>query len=360
MPTTTTEIEIIAPSDFHHHLRDESDPDHGSGMLSLTCRFAAIQFQKVVVMPNLKPPIRTVDEAFTYRNKILDCLKKLDCYFEPLMTLYLTDMTSAAEIRKAKECGFVHAVKLYPAGATTNSEFGVTSLTRVESALSALEEVGLPLLLHGEVTDGSVDLFDREKVFIDTVLSPLIEKYPNLKVVLEHITTEGSRAFIWYIFVVITLHYIFSAKFTTDAVKFVESVGPNISATITAHHLLYNRNAIFTGGICPHMYCLPVLKRERHRLALLTAATSGNPKFFLGTDSAPHSVSSKESSCGCAGIFTGHAAIELYAEAFDTVGSLDKLENFASIFGPTFYGIEVRDPDYFSSDFLNIALKTTF
>jgi dihydroorotase len=254
-----------------------------------------------------------VTEAAAYRDRILAVLPD-EMAFEPLMTLYLTDNTSPEEIFKARESGFVHAVKYYPAGATTNSDSGVTDIHRVEDALAAMEEAGLPLLLHGEVTDPQIDLFDREAVFIEQVLEPLLQRRPGLRVVLEHITT--SRA-----------------------VKFVTAAPANVGATITVHHLLYNRNAMFKGGIRPHYYCLPVLKRESHREALVSAATSGNPKFFLGTDSAPHATSAKETACGCAGIYTAHAAIELYAEAFEAAGALDRLEAFASHFGPDFYGL---------------------
>jgi dihydroorotase len=234
--------------------------------------------------------------------------------FEPLMTLYLTDNTSPEEILKAKASGFVHAVKYYPAGATTHSDSGVTDIRRVDEALEAMQEAEMPLLVHGEVTDPGVDVFDREAVFIERILAPLLQRLPRLKVVLEHITTR-------------------------QAAEFVAAAPPNVGATITVHHLLYNRNAMFLGGIRPHYYCLPVLKREAHREALVTAATSGNHKFFLGTDSAPHATHAKESACGCAGIYTAHAAIELYAEAFEAAGAIDKLEGFASHFGPDFYGL---------------------
>jgi dihydroorotase len=264
-------------------------------------------------MPNLKPPVRTVPDAAAYRERILSALPP-GLAFEPLMTLYLTDNTSPEEIRKAKASGFVHAVKYYPAGATTNSDSGVTDIRRVDAALEAMEEEGLPLLLHGEVTDPDVDLFDREAVFIERILAPLLKRLPRLRIVLEHITTS-------------------------QAAEFVGAAPANVAATITAHHLLYNRNAMFQGGIRPHYYCLPVLKRETHREALVAAATSGNPKFFLGTDSAPHVTSAKEAACGCAGIYTAHAAIELYAEAFDAADALDELEAFASHFGPDFYGL---------------------
>ena len=232
------------------------------------------------------------------------------------MTLYLTDITSSEDIIRAKQSNIVYGCKLYPAGATTNSEFGVSKMENIKDVLHTMSEVGLPLLIHGEVTDANVDVFDKEKEFIETILKPLIIEFPTLKIVMEHITTA-------------------------EAVRFVAECGDNVAATITAHHLLYNRNDIFKGGISPHMYCLPILKREKHRQALLLAATSGNRKFFLGTDSAPHAINTKESYCGCAGIFTGHAPLELYAEAFDSAGALDKLEGFASIFGAEFYGLPV-------------------
>ena len=297
---------LTRPDDWHVHLRDDD-------MLAAVLPDTARRFARAIVMPNLKPPVRTVAEAASYRARILAALPE-GLAFEPLMTLYLTDNTSPEEIRKAKATGFVHAVKYYPAGATTNSDSGVTDIRRVDAALEAMQEQGLPLLLHGEVTDPDVDLFDREAVFIERILSPLLQRLPRLRVVLEHITTR-------------------------QAAEFVSDAPANVGATITAHHLLYNRNAMFQGGIRPHYYCLPVLKRETHREALVAAATSGNPKFFLGTDSAPHATSAKEAACGCAGIYTAHAAIELYAEAFDAADALDKLEGFSSHFGPDFYGL---------------------
>jgi dihydroorotase len=262
-------------------------------------------------MPNLKLPVTTAVQALAYRARILAALPA-DADFTPLMTLYLTDHTSAQEIDKAHTSGFVHAVKLYPAGATTNSAAGVTDLAHCRAVLARMQDIGMPLLVHGEAADPAVDVFDREAVFIDSVLSPLLHDFPALRLVFEHITTK-------------------------DAVDFVTAAGANVGATITAHHLLLNRNAIFAGGIRPHHYCLPVLKREAHRQALLAAATSGNPKFFLGSDSAPHSRSTKESACGCAGCYTAHAGIELYAEAFAAAGALDRLEGFASQYGPDFY-----------------------
>jgi dihydroorotase len=297
-------LTITRPDDWHVHLRD-------GDMLAAVLPDTARRFARAIVMPNLKPPVRTVDDAAAYRERIMAALPA-GLTFEPLMTLYLTDNTSPDEIRKAKASGFVHAVKYYPAGATTNSDSGVTDIRRVDAALAAMEEVDLPLLLHGEVTDPDIDVFDREAVFIETILAPLLQRVPRLRVVLEHITTR-------------------------QAADFVTAAPANVGATITVHHLLYNRNAMFQGGIRPHYYCLPVLKRENHREALVAAATSGNPKFFLGTDSAPHETSAKESSCGCAGVYTAHAAIELYAEVFEAAGALDRLENFASRFGPDFY-----------------------
>lgn len=273
----------------------------------------ARQFARAIVMPNLRPPVTTTAQAFEYHSRILAALPK-GMKFEPLMTLYLTDKTSADEVRKAKQSGIVHAVKLYPAGATTNSDAGVTDLRKTYAALEEMQNCGMPLLVHGEVTDSNIDIFDREAVFIERVLQPLLKDLPNLRVVFEHITTK-------------------------DAAQFVESAADNIAATITAHHLLYNRNAMLVGGIRPHFYCLPVLKRETHREALVKAATSGNKKFFLGTDSAPHAQHTKENACGCAGCYTAHAAIELYAEAFDNAGAMSKLEGFASFYGADYYGL---------------------
>jgi len=276
-------------------------------------RDSARQFARAIVMPNLKPPVVTTALAAEYRQRILAALPE-GTAFEPLMTLYLTDRTSAAEIACAKASGIVHAAKYYPAGATTNSDSGVTDIRRCDETLEAMSKLGLPLLVHGEVTDPIVDVFDREAVFVERTLAPLTQRFPRLKIVLEHITTE-------------------------EGVAFVEQAPPNIAATITAHHLLLNRNALFQGGIRPHFYCLPVLKRERHRQALLRAATSGNPKFFLGTDSAPHARHTKENECGCAGVYTAHSAIELYAEAFDVANALNRLEAFASFYGADFYGL---------------------
>lgn len=297
-------LTITRPDDWHLHLRDDE-------ALKAVLPHTARQFARAIVMPNLKPPVTTVAQAAAYHDRILAALPA-GMVFEPLMTLYLTDNTPAAEIRAAVESGFVKAVKLYPAGATTNSDAGVTDLARCDAALAEMERLGLPLLVHGEVTDPEIDLFDREAVFIERVLSPLLARRPGLRVVMEHITTK-------------------------DAADFVAAAGANVGATITAHHLLYNRNAIFQGGVRPHWYCLPVLKRETHREALVRAAVSGNPKFFLGTDSAPHARGAKEAACGCAGCYTANAALELYAEAFEVAGALDRLEGFASHFGPDFY-----------------------
>ncbi len=299
-------LTLTRPDDWHLHLRD-------GAMLAAVLPDTARRFGRAIVMPNLKPPVRTVADANAYRERILAALPA-GMAFEPLMTLYLTDNTDPAEIARAKASGFVQAVKYYPAGATTNSDSGVTDIRKVDAVLEAMEEAGLPLLLHGEVTDPEVDVFDREAVFIDRILAPLLQRLPRLKIVLEHITTR-------------------------QAAEFVTAAPANVAATVTAHHLLYNRNAMFQGGIRPHYYCLPVLKRETHRAALIEAATGGNPKFFLGTDSAPHPKGAKECACGCAGIYTAHAALELYAEAFDGAGALDRLEAFASFHGPDFYGL---------------------
>ncbi len=299
-------ISLTRPDDWHLHLRDGE-------ALAAVLPHTARQFARAIVMPNLKPPVTTVEQAAAYRARILAALPA-GMAFEPLMTLYLTDNTPASEIARAVASGFVKAVKLYPAGATTNSDAGLTAIDKAYDTLAEMERLGLPLLVHGEVTDPAVDLFDLEKMFIDTVLQPLTERFPKLKVVMEHITTQ-------------------------DAAEFVAAAPSTVAATITAHHLLYNRNAIFLGGVRPHWYCLPVLKRETHREALVAAATSGNPKFFLGTDSAPHAKMTKEAACGCAGCYTAYAAIELYAEAFEQVGALDKLEGFASFHGPDWYGL---------------------
>lgn len=301
-----TELTLTRPDDWHLHLRD------GDG-LKAVLPDTAKQFARAIVMPNLRPPVTTAEAALAYYQRIKQALPA-GLTFEPLMTLYLTDNTPAQEIVAARASGVVQAVKLYPAGATTNSDSGVTSLHKCAGALAEMEKQGMPLLIHGEVTDGEVDVFDREKVFIERHLQPLLKDFPGLKVVFEHITTQDAAAFV--------------------------AAGPaNLAATITAHHLLMNRNAMFSGGMRPHHYCLPVLKRETHRLALVQAAISGSGKFFLGTDSAPHPKSAKEASCGCAGMYTAHAAIELYAEAFEEAGALDQLQGFASEFGADFYGL---------------------
>jgi dihydroorotase len=301
-----TSISITRPDDMHLHLRD------GDALKSVVPHTVRC-FARAIVMPNLRPPVTTTAMAAEYRQRVLAALPA-GTKFEPLMTLYLTDNTAPDEIVRAKQSGIVHAVKYYPAGATTNSDSGVTDIRRVDAALAAMETAGMPLLVHGEVTTQTVDVFDRERVFLDDVLAPLVDRFPRLKLVVEHITTR-------------------------DAVHFVLSMPSRVAATITAHHLLLNRNALFNGGIRPHHYCLPILKRESHREALLEAAVSGNPKFFLGTDSAPHARSTKECALGCAGMYTAHAGIELYAEAFAANGCLDRLEAFASHFGADFYGL---------------------
>lgn len=304
-------LTIKRPDDLHLHVRD------GTAMASVLAD-SARRFGRAVIMPNLQPPVRTTQQALHYRERILAALPE-GSTFEPLMTLYLTDDTPPEEIARAKLSGRVAGVKLYPAGATTHSDAGVTRISRCFHALERMQEVGMPLLVHGESTDPAIDVFDRERAFLEETLGPTLERFPRLKVVLEHITTR-------------------------DAVQYVEVTGENVAATITAHHLLMNRNALFLGGIRPHHYCLPVLKREEHREALVEAATSGNPKFFLGTDSAPHARTAKEAACGCAGIYTAHAAIELYAVAFEEAGALERLEGFASRHGARFYGLpENRD-----------------
>jgi dihydroorotase len=302
MPESLT---IGRPDDWHVHLRDAQ-------AMAQAVRATARQFARAIVMPNLKAPVVSVAQAQAYRGRILAAAKGLA--FEPLMTLYLTDDTPAAEIAKAKAAGFVKAVKYYPAGATTHSASGVTDIRKCYEALEAMQEAAMPLLVHGEVTDPDVDVFDRETVFLDRVLAPLVRRFPALKVVVEHITTR-------------------------EAAAFVEGAPATVAATVTAHHLLLNRNALFAGGLRPHHYCLPVLKREPHRRALVKAATSGNPKFFLGSDTAPHARAEKECACGAAGIYTAHAALELYAEAFEAAGALERLEAFASHFGADFYGL---------------------
>ncbi|MDP1978790.1 dihydroorotase [Undibacterium sp.] len=306
-PTSSTspqQITITRPDDWHLHVRD------GAALASVLPHTAA-QFARAIIMPNLKPPVTTTEQAAAYRERILAALPA-GMSFEPLMTLYLTNNTPPDEIRRAKDSGFVHAVKLYPAGATTNSDAGVTDLKNCYKTLETMQEVGMPFLVHGEVTDAEIDLFDREAVFIDRVMQPLRKDMPELKVVFEHITTSDAAAYV------------------------AQSGGP-IAATITPHHLLYNRNEIFKGGIRPHYYCLPVLKRETHRQALVKAAISGSKRFFLGTDSAPHAKGLKEHACGCAGCYTALHAMELYAQAFEQAGKLDQLEAFASFNGPDFY-----------------------
>jgi dihydroorotase len=304
--TQVAEIRIARPDDWHLHVRD-------GDVLADALAHTARCFGRAILMPNLKPPVVDTAKALAYRARILAALPP-DSDFQPLMTLYLTDETTPAEIAKAKASGEVFACKLYPAGATTNSENGVTDLIGRYPVFEAMQREGLPLLVHGEVTDAQVDIFDREQRFIDERLEPIVRHFPELKVVFEHVTTA-------------------------EAVDFVRAGPPTLGATITPHHLLYNRNAMLAGGIRPHLYCLPVLKRERHRLALVSAATGGDPRFFLGTDSAPHPIGDKETACGCAGAFSAHAAIELYAEVFEQAGALDRLEAFASHHGADFYGL---------------------
>lgn len=310
MTVVMNELVLRQPDDWHIHLRDDA-------ALAVTVPHVARQFARAIIMPNLRPPVTTVAAAQAYRDRIL-AARPAGSAFEPLMTLYLTDTTLPEEIAKAKAAGFVKAVKLYPAGATTNSDSGVTDIQKTYPAIAEMAAQGVPLLVHGEVTDHDIDLFDREAVFIERVLKPLLHKFPDLRVVFEHITTA-------------------------DAASFVQSAGSNVAATVTAHHLLYNRNALFEGGVRPHYYCLPVLKREQHREALVAAATSGSPQFFLGTDSAPHARLTKEASCGCAGCYTAGEAMEMYATVFDQVGALDKLEGFASLHGPAFYRLPVNE-----------------
>ncbi len=305
-PAAMNAITLTRPDDMHLHLRDGAEL---AAVLPETTRC----FARAIVMPNLAVPVTTVPQALAYRERILKCVPT-GARFVPLMTLYLTDTTSPAEIRQARDSGVVFGVKLYPAGATTNSASGVTDIARTYAALEAMAETGLPLLVHGEVTDPAVDVFDREAVFIDRVLAPLTARFPALRVVFEHVTTR-------------------------EAVEFVRAAPAHVAATITPQHLLWNRNALFRGGLRPHYYCLPVLKAETHRQALVEAAVGGEPKFFLGTDSAPHGRAAKESDCGCAGCFSAPAAIELYAQAFDAAGALARLDDFASRFGAAFYGL---------------------
>ena len=297
-------LTITRPDDLHLHVRN-------GAVLTTVIAHTARQFARAVIMPNLKPPVTTVAQALAYRNEILQAVPA-GLEFTPLMTLYLTASTTLAEIQKAAECEYVHAFKLYPAGATTNSDAGVADIKAIYPLLEAMQQHDLPLLIHGEVTDDACDIFDRERVFIDTSLTDISRNFPDLRIVVEHVTT-------------------------TEAVQFVQDAGDNIAATITPQHLLFNRNALLAGGIRPHHYCLPIIKRESHRLALVKAATGGNPKFFLGTDSAPHLTSLKETACGCAGCYSAHAALELYAEAFERADALDKLEAFASFYGADFY-----------------------
>ena len=305
MNSTAATLTLTRPDDWHLHVRD------GAAMAAVVPHTAA-QFARAIIMPNLRPPVATTAQALAYRQRILEAVPA-GAAFEPLMTLYLTDNTPPDEIARAQAAG-IPALKLYPAGATTNSDAGVTDIRKTHRTLEAMQRAGLKLLVHGEVTDPAIDLFDREAVFIDRVLIPLRRDFPALKIVFEHITTQ-------------------------EAAQYVAEAGAHTAATITAHHLLYNRNAIFLGGIRPHYYCLPVLKRERHRQALVRAATSGESRFFLGTDSAPHPAQLKEHASGCAGCYTAHAALELYAAAFEAAGALDKLEGFASFHGPDFYGL---------------------
>ena len=300
------ELTLARPDDWHLHVRDGT-------ALAAVIAHTARQFARAIIMPNLQPPVTGVEQARAYRARILAALPA-DSAFNPLMTLYLTDNTTASDIQAAAADDSVYAVKLYPAGATTHSDAGVTDISNTWAALEAMQSHGLPLLVHAEITDTVVDVFDRERVFIDRILEPLARRFPALKIVLEHVTTQ-------------------------EGVDFVQAGGSNIAATVTAHHLLLNRNAMFQGGLQPHAYCLPVLKRETHRNALVKAATGGSGKFFLGTDSAPHARERKESPCGCAGIYTAHAALELYAQAFEDAGTLDRLEGFASHFGADFYGL---------------------
>ena len=307
--TIENTLTIIRPDDWHVHLRD-------GDVLKDTVRDISRYFGRAIVMPNLVPPVTNTELAKRYHQRIMDQEPRAN--FQPLMVLYLTDSTTPEDIIEAKESGLVFAAKLYPAGATTNSSSGVTDISKMAEVFAAMQSVGMLLLIHGEVTTNDVDIFDREEVFIETTLAPLVANYPNLKIVLEHITTK-------------------------NAVDFVNNASDNVAATITVHHLMFNRNHMLVGGIRPHYFCLPVLKRNIHQHALIEAATSGSAKFFLGTDSAPHAKHAKESSCGCAGSYTAHAAIELYAEVFEQENALDKLEAFASINGPTFYQLPINN-----------------
>ena len=301
---TMNKLTLIQPDDWHLHVRN-------GVILKTVIPHTANQFARAIIMPNLNPPVLTVDQALAYRDEILQALPA-DSNFNPLMTLYLTSDLTQDEVKKAAKSEFIHAVKLYPAGATTNSDSGVSDLKGIYPILETMQQVDLPLLIHGEVTNPDCDIFDREQVFVDSSLTDIVKNFPDLRVVVEHVTTK-------------------------EAVDFVLSASNKVAATITPQHLMFNRNAILAGGIRPHHYCLPIIKREKHRQALLAAATSGNPKFFLGTDSAPHLTGAKESSCGCAGCYSAYGAIELYADVFEQAGALDKLEGFASLFGPDFY-----------------------
>lgn len=309
---TADRLILRRPDDWHVHLRD-------GAMMKAVLPFTATQFARAIVMPNLKPPVTTAADAVAYRERILAALPA-DTGFTPLMTAYLTDATDADDLEQGTRAGIFAAAKLYPANATTNSAFGVTDIARIQGVLERMEAIGLPLLIHGEVTDSAVDIFDREAVFLDRVLAPLLERFPRLKVVLEHATTREAVAFVR-----------------------AHAASGRIGATITAHHLLINRSDLFAGGIRPHLYCLPIAKREVHRQALVEAAISGEGPFFLGTDTAPHGVTAKEAACGCAGCFTAPTALELYAEAFEAAGALDRLEAFASLNGPRFYGLPVNE-----------------
>lgn len=300
------ELTLIRPDDWHLHVRD-------GAALQAVIAHSARCFGRAIIMPNLAPPVTTTEQVLAYRERIRACLPEGSA-FTPLMTLYLTDNTAVEEITRARASGYVHGVKLYPAGATTHASAGVSDIGRTHPVLAAMEELGLPLLVHAESTDPDVDVFDREAVFIERCLQPLTARFPQLRIVLEHVSTR-------------------------EGVDFVNDSAPTVAATITAHHLLLNRNAMFSGGLHPHTYCLPVLKRERHREALIAAATGGSGRFFLGTDSAPHAREAKESACGCAGIYSAHAALELYAQVFEEAGALDRLEGFASRHGPDFYGL---------------------
>lgn len=300
------EITITRPDDFHLHLRD-------GAQLASVVGHSARQFGRAIIMPNLKPPVVTTDQALAYRQRILAALPA-GSGFNPLMTLYLTDNTAADEITALAQSQFVHAVKYYPAGATTNADLGVSAVEKTYPVLERMAELSVPLLVHGEVTDRDVDIFDREQIFIEKILAPLMQRFPGLPVVFEHITTA-------------------------EAVAFVQAGPQNLAATITPQHLIYSRNALFEGGLRPHHYCLPVLKRERHRQALLAVVKQGHPRFFLGTDSAPHAREAKESACGCAGVYSAYSAIELYAQVFEQAGCLDKLEAFAGHYGADFYGL---------------------